>query len=650
MARITRNDAIEFLRKTYTGDGLKAQAGVQKRHAEGLDLSPREKKAMAPVLPTGKANTSGFKAKVAESLFEADKHYPRLSDEQVKTCRVRAELEVEARRRLVDLSKVGSALADVRKAILGRAPQEGDDNSEGEEEEVGETPRWAAKRAKGEKAPLWEAYEVTGIRAEDGSTEYEVWWRPCEANGWSKKEKTWEVPGCSLVKGGLDKHIRRYMKALHEGEERKAGRKRKASAGERKKEDSGDDIEEEGDEGGGEAGYEDEGEEEDREKRSKKRKAANEEGDEGEDPEGLCKQIAGLTAALAARQKGLEGQVEQMQKTTERMADLHEQHSSGAKGRAKKEKLATGEEAGVLGLLKTWEEKGEERFQKHIETQKWYKQDQVDSDREEVRRMNELIDRRERVERQMREMQERRDRKPDEGRLATLVESKAHQWIEVPEDLYMAYTVWKQLQKDPKVARHMWEVYNEAKYDTTEDRRALEVRKEAEKRAKKERVVLRDDAVASTVARRGEGESRKRRDAPQEERERPRKDGGSKRERDGGTGEREDRKRRNDTELELNRAEDMWSNPPGWLRGKYVTARKGERPFKKVSLKEVADKTYKRDESFGGRCMECGEAGHKGAECGLLKDEYSKKGKTVVTPLKLYNEGLLWKDGGVKDN
>ena len=455
MARITRYEAIEFLRKTYTGDGLKAQAGVQKRHAEGLDLSPREKKAMAPVLPTGKANTSGFKAKVAESLFEADKHYPRLSDEQVKTCRVRAELEVEARRRLVDLSKVGSALADVRKAILGRAPQEGDDNSEGEEEEVGETPRWAAKRAKGEKAPLWEAYEVTGIRAEDGSTEYEVWWRPCEANGWSKKEKTWEVPGCSLVKGGLDKHIRRYMKALHEGEERKAGRKRKASAGERKKEDSGDDIEEEGDEGGGEAGYEDEGEEEDREKRSKKRKAANEEGDEGEDPEGLCKQIAGLTAALAARQKGLEGQVEQMQKTTERMADLHEQHSSGAKGRAKKEKLATGEEAGVLGLLKTWEEKGEERFQKHIETQKWYKQDQVDSDREEVRRMNELIDRRERVERQMREMQERRDRKPDEGRLATLVESKAHQWIEVLEDLYMAYTVWKQLQKDPKVARHM---------------------------------------------------------------------------------------------------------------------------------------------------------------------------------------------------
>ena len=52
--------------------------------------------------------------------------------------------------------------------------------------------------------------------------------------------------------------------------------------------------------------------------------------------------------------------------------------------------MATGEEAGVLGLLKTWEEKGEVRFQKHIETQKWYKQDKVDSDREEVRRLNEL--------------------------------------------------------------------------------------------------------------------------------------------------------------------------------------------------------------------------------------------------------------------
>jgi len=611
--RKTGDTRVRFLLDTYSAEELREQATLLNRYVQHLSIDKKQKKTKSAAIPAGDPKTAEFKKNMAINLYKADEQYNDQANGDVNATDNLAALQSEARKRGVDIARA-TTKRKLKVAILQQEADKGralvDFDWEDQWEAEGKEGKAVAARMGG-TAPKLEVYEVTGIRTEDGSTEYEVWWRPCEANGWSKKEKTWEVSGCSLVKGGLDRHIRKYRKALHEGEGRKADRKRKASAGEKKK-----DCEEEGDEESEEAGYEDEGEEEEREKRSRKRKAADEGGDKGEDLEGLCKQIAGLTAALAARQKGLEGQVEQMQKTTERMADLHEQHSSGAEGRVKKEKLATGEEAGVLGLLKTWEEKGEERFSKHIETQKWHKQDQVDSDREEARRMNELIDRRERVERQMRELQEHRDRKPGDSRLETLAQSKAHQWIEVLEDLYMAYTVWKEDNEDSKVARHMWEVYKEAKYDTTEDRRALQVRKEAEKRAKKERIVLRDDAVAVAVARRGDSDGEKDQSSRDE-------------------GRSEDRK-----------AEEVFEDCPEEMRGKYVTVGDEdlfEKPLLRMAHNGVSTVGSKRQRTV---CILCKGRGHTSWECKMA--EYEKEGKTFITPLRLYKQNLVDGYGRVK--
>ena len=84
---------------------------------------------------------------------------------------------------------------------------------------------------------------------------------------------------------------------------------------------------------------------------------------------------------------------------------------------------------------------------------------------------------------------------------------------------------------------------------------------------------------------------------------------------------------------------------PGWLRGKYVTATKDDKPFNILQLDKVAKPGYK-PRTFGGWCMECGEKGHKAVEC---PREYKKEGKTVVPPLRLFKAEMVNPDGSAKN-
>ena len=215
-----------------------------------------------------------------------------------------------------------------------------------------------------------------------------------------------------------------------------------------------------------------------------------------------------------------------------------------------------------------------------------------------------------------------------------MAKEKAKQWVHVLEDLYMAHLVYTEMATDAKAAGHMWKVYEERKYKRKEVKAAMSIRDEAYKRAKKERAVERDERDIQSREHKGTRERGTDREV------RPKQDRVVR-----GDTESEKQKVRNETNLRLTKADDVWDTVPRWLKGKYITATKDDKPFKYLSLEKVAAPGY-RSSRFEGKCMECGETGHKAVEC--TREEYKKGGKTVVPPLRLFKAGLLNEDGSVK--
>ena len=248
---------------TYSGAQLKAQAGTLERYVGHLDLCEEEKASMRAVVPTGVAtSTIRFKEVLARELVKADAAMPVKSDAMVQSCMHRAELESEARRRQVDLTKVGSPLAALKKAVLDSSrtsaaagqvsskkpsePAAGDRvtrsaSKAGTPRSVavgeGNTTGDAGKKAKSRQRVQYEVEAVTGVRDAEGVFEYEVKWTACEGNGFDDDERTWEVEDCKAARGGLKQHIEAWWA-------RQSGRKGVAeAAGEDSEDDDAIEIE-----------------------------------------------------------------------------------------------------------------------------------------------------------------------------------------------------------------------------------------------------------------------------------------------------------------------------------------------------------------------------------------------------------------------
>jgi len=169
---------LKFITDAYSAEELRDQATQHNRYVKQLKISKDQKKTKMVAVPSGKSNTVDYRKTLAISIQKTDELFAGLSNKAVNHSKNWAALQSEARRRRVNISEVqnikqlqrailkeasrnfggtygwedewqdddkgsgdegaggGKALADVRKAILSRAQQEGDDNSEGEEEEV----------------------------------------------------------------------------------------------------------------------------------------------------------------------------------------------------------------------------------------------------------------------------------------------------------------------------------------------------------------------------------------------------------------------------------------------------------------------------------------------------------------------------------
>ena len=215
---------VSFLTKTYTGASLKAQAGLLLRHVASMDVPASQKRKMEPRIPTGgRVDSMVFKKAIAESLANADRAFASKSDKEVQGCSLRAELEVEARKRQVDIAGVGSGVVKLRAAILA-VPR----RSKTHKERLDTPKTKAAKKAlrtarRGEltgaarKRALdrHEAQGITGVKEdEDGDLVYEVWWKACEENEFDEDEKTWELESCDAVAGGMDALVAAYYEKL----------------------------------------------------------------------------------------------------------------------------------------------------------------------------------------------------------------------------------------------------------------------------------------------------------------------------------------------------------------------------------------------------------------------------------------------------
>ena len=361
--------------------------------------------------------------------------------------------------------------------------------------------------------------------------------------------------------------------------------------------------------------------------------------DKDTDMRALLGELTKAVTALAKRQGTSEDAVVQLKGMANRMATLA--NGNGSSGVAGDDAMVMqdGQPAGALGLLKTWEEKGStvydrtRKFREHVRHQKWYKQEQVPSDgSDEVRRMNDYIDREEKVERQVMRAQEAVEAEADNERLQTILECAVKQWVDILEDMYMSYQVWVQKKVDKKTAKHMWDVFNEKKYETREDAQFLALKQKAEKRAKKQRAVERDDmAVMATRGRTG----------------RSRGDGAEDSDRDGGRWDDSDgagsdnRPRWQPTRG----ADDVFRDCPEEMQGKYVAVGPGEDLFTEPLLRRgYREKTRKRGR---GKCTLCKARGHQVWQC--TAKEYQRDGKTFIAPLQLYKDDLVDGYGRVKE-
>ena len=442
-----KKQTIEFLKKAYSVEKLKAQAGVQQRYAGTLGLSTTARKTMMADLPVGKASAPAYKEKLATSLFESDRKYPSKTDEEVQKCRTRAELELEARRRRVDISPLGSTLAKLRDEILKspvKPPAKADRTTK--------TTTSRAKRTKSgpEAGPEseaeaevpaaeWQAHGIVKSRRFGDETEYLVHWRPCKANKYNKEEKTWEAGDCEYIKGGMARYIDRYLADLHESGEnkqRKLEQKKRDEDKEAQKKKAGTDEADPADEDDKEDGADEEQEEEEEKappakkkrvlktaavgkkrktmqgrkkqgstKACKKQKRAEQqrqlaEEEPNEDPEEDVIEVseeerdeeeeieeAASNEDLAAAIQGLAATSQAM---LQRQDTFSEKVSTAIAALAVKRSGAAadgadgkGSEKRAVDFWELWEEKGHEKFKRYVGAQKWYKKEKVEHDSSE---------------------------------------------------------------------------------------------------------------------------------------------------------------------------------------------------------------------------------------------------------------------------
>ena len=712
---------------TYSGATLKAQAGTLERHVDLLDVSDAEKKKMKAPVPTtqGTVRSKSFQKAMAESLAKADGAFPAKSDDMVKACMMRAELEVEARKREVDMTGVGAGLADLRKAILGASK-----GSKRKKKDAVVTPKAKTveaatpsrrQRVKAKTAEVFKAKAITGCREDDDDTlEYEVWWEPCAENDFDDDERTWEKEDCSRVEGGMERLVTKYYDKMSKVRESR-GNKTKATRGSSAKgmqaakrgraegRAKGTAEEEEEEEEGSEGEEEEMGEEREdvggskakvakvaraakgakgakrvasakgakrtRSEGGAKRKGGEKaaEGseakgrvdeEEGEEEEGDTevesseeeegskrRKVDGLERALTLLSKVTQQlterqlSMEEVQETTTRLWEHRSKggEAGGSKGGSAKELLETGESGGTLGLLKRWEKaRGKPgKFRKWVKRQEFSSAVRVQGYGEEGRRLNDLIKQQKRAKNAMVEAKERAEEKPDDIRMEMLAEAEEKHWVGVLEEMMMAFEVVKVLKEgDSRGAKHMEDVFAERRYGTAEEEVMKEIRKEADKRSKKEMAREQSALVANMRAQRVKGGE-----------EEPAKGGRRRREEEQEVDTRapgrprrvEEEDVRRHSSVEWRKAEEVFKEVPGWLAGKWVMARKeGERGlFKDVNMQDV--KGGRKSVGFRGTCMECGEQGHKAVEC--PKGDYSRNGKDCVTCYKLYEKRMVDKFG-----
>ena len=620
---------------------MKAQAGTLAFYVEHLDLPIAEKAAMRATIPTGQAvQTAKFKEAMAKELVKADAALPVKTDELIEVCMHRAELESEARRRRVDMNGVGAPLAALKKVLLHSSSEKGKGGTKAlvvseagdkrqrdtaggqvqqgstregmaeagaarpastrkqlEPEAVGKDPapkiggRRAAKKAKVQ----YEVEKVTGMREIGGVVEYEVKWKACQANDNDEDERTWEERDCEAALGGLQQHIDSWWRRQRGDEKVVVEDDLSSEEGER--------------EGGKEA------------------KASMEAATSNQELAAAIALLAKAQAQMISGQEDVRGILKQLSSKEGAVKDVSRAAAT------KRELSYEDEEKGVLGFKQRWKDEGTKRFKSWVKRQQWYiGAVRRNGNSEEVIKFNSLVDMQSRarevaaraVEASTAEGLEATERE----KLKTRAEIKMEDWIKVLEEIYMAYEVMQMKGTEREEARQLAKIFLEKRYHTPEEEKMREMKKEAEKRAKKVRA--RENAEFVTASRLGRETSRKQRDEDRGE--------------TGFTARREGRERdsRAPQLSTLRRAEDVFQKVPGWLKGKYVSAAKagstGWYRSKGRQLHDAASPSHVV-ENIGGACMECGEEGHRAFEC--PKEEYRRDGKRCVPPLRLYKEKMV---------
>ena len=634
--------SIEYLMDTYSGAQLKAQAGTLEQYVEHLDLAAEDKEAMRARIPTGHATYAAkFKEAMAKELVKADAALPVKTDELIKVCMHRAELESEARRRRVNMNGVGAPLAALKKSLLssssekgkggtrtgvvpvaggesvdggaGRKEQQGSskeavldvgsaraasskNRAESEAARKGPALEDGGKRAAAKSRKQFEVDKITGMREENGVWEYEVQWKACEANNYDDNERTWEERECETAIGGLQKHIDRWW-------HRQRGEEKAVEVVESNSEE--------------EEGERDEG--------SKK-------GGAKVSPPASSEELATALALLANVQVQMVQGQEEVRGMLKHLAAKEGGGKEGGKAAAvKQESSYEDEEKGVLGFKQRWREEGTKRFKSWVKRQQWYiGAVRRSGNSEEIIKFNSLVD----MQARAREVAARAVEKAtaegleaaEKEKLQTRADIKMEDWIKVLEEVYMAYEVMHMRGSEREEAKQLAKIFLEKKYHTPEEERMREMKKEAEKRAKKVRA--RDNAEFVMASRLGRETSRRQREEDRSDgRETPKG-----RERD--TGSRE--------QSTLRRAEEVFRRTPAWLKGKYVSAvQAGSMGWYRQKGRQLHDAASPGHvvESVRGKCMECGEEGHRAFECS--KEEYRRDGKVCVPPLRLYKEKLV---------
>ena len=612
----------------------------------------------ATIKKVSRMNEEQKKAAYAATLVALDDQMMPMSTEGLQQQPVRALIQQRLRMQQVAFDKAGSSPKELLKLLEDNEPaktsktkkrkqtanEKADDTHETTDDRNKQTKGKKAKRAaqpvkkrafrktvrferaksteeedeEDTDAGTEEVAEVLAVRKGKGQTKYLVAWaESCLQVG--EAPETWEQESRMQGVQGFEEAVEEYFAQT---EEMLAGRQQENTDREPEREEVGP---------LGSAGTDD-------------AEGAEQAADRVSEEDRLYKTLQTIAAGCKTLLTTQAKTEEMVQKLAVRQASSSKEGSTNTAD--KRYDFYGGAKVTTLKVMQRYEAMGHEEFETWFEREErdMKKPDSGDAfatEREEVQwELSMAVKEMRKVDR------EAKEEPSDEMHLAELRGAQKHvrrKWVRACEKMIVIHECWERVktrEQSEDRMRILWRDYKRSLYGTEEKAGILEMIKEAAK-TEKERAARRTQAFLTEAmgSDKGEAKSRRQRRQPDDSEE-----------------DRREPRPRDSLHMTLTqvgmeerrKAEDVFTQCPDWLKGKYVTANKSGTFFGKNNLATSAVPGYRRTKPTPGTCRECGRSGHEAWECSR-EYTYNHRGRSLkcVPQAMLYEKGMVTDKGAV---